>query len=166
MTREDAYYERIKLLCGYWDSYDEWLDSYLESEDPLSDIVLQLIDCQSNMKEVEYCLNLYCREKPFDEESVYKRLQTELGKLYGENAITTDHLLSALFRISQVIPFCRFSNDCSTLSDYYVLVEEGLVDIKKFTAVLEKWLKDGDAINTDEMWKKVINPLKRKNKNA
>ena len=28
MTREDAYYERIMLLCGWWDNYDEWLDGF------------------------------------------------------------------------------------------------------------------------------------------
>ena len=39
MTREDAYYERILLLCGYWEDYDRWLDSYLETEEPLSDNV-------------------------------------------------------------------------------------------------------------------------------
>lgn len=48
MTREDAYYERILLLCGYWEDYDRWLDSYLETEEPLSDIVLELLDCRGN----------------------------------------------------------------------------------------------------------------------
>ena len=152
MTREDAYYERIKLLCGHWDSYNSWLGSYLETEEPLSDIVMELIDCKNDIKEIEHCLNLYCLEKPFDEEGVYTRIREELCALYEENAITKDHLLSELFSISNVIPFCRFSIDCTTLSDYYVLVTEGFVDMKIFTAVLEKWLKDGKSFKTDEMW--------------
>ena len=29
MTREEAYYERLKLLCGEWDTYDEWLTKHM-----------------------------------------------------------------------------------------------------------------------------------------
>ncbi len=54
MTREDAYYERILLLCGYWEDYDRWLNSYLETEEPLSNIVLELLDCCGDFKEIEY----------------------------------------------------------------------------------------------------------------
>ena len=78
MTREDAYFERILLLSGFWEGYDEWLGGYLESEEPLSDIVLELVDCGGDMKEVEYRLNLYCLEKPFNEESVHERLRLSI----------------------------------------------------------------------------------------
>ena len=108
MTREDAYYERIKLLCGDWASYDKWLNSYLETENPLSDIILTLIDCGDDMKEVEYRLHLYCLENPFDEESVYTRLRVELCDRYEKNEMTTDEVMSALYHFSQVMPFCTF----------------------------------------------------------
>ena len=108
MTREDAYYERIKLLCGDWASYDKWLNSYLETENPLSNIILTLIDCGDDMKEVEYHLHLYCLENPFDEESVYTRWRVELCDRYEKNEMTTDEVMSALYHFSQVIPFCTF----------------------------------------------------------
>ena len=152
MTREDAYYERIKLLCGDWASYDKWLNSYLETENPLSDIILTLIDCGDDMKEVEYRLHLYCLEYPFDEESVYTRLRVELYDRYEKNEMTTDEVMSALYHFSRVIPFCTFSNCCAGLSDYYCLVEEGVVDTKKFDTILKEWLKNGDLINTEKMW--------------
>lgn len=95
MTREDAYYERIMLLCGYWDNYDEWLDSYLETEDPLSDIVLELLDCHGDIKEVEHRLNLYCLEAPFDEESVYIRLRLYLRDGYKNGNLSKDDVMSA-----------------------------------------------------------------------
>ncbi|MDD6879893.1 MAG: hypothetical protein PUD59_06735, partial [bacterium] len=56
MIREDAFFERILLVSGFCEGYDKWLDKYLESENPLSEIVLKLVECGSNMKEVEHCL--------------------------------------------------------------------------------------------------------------
>ena len=78
MTRENAFYQRIKILCGDWESYNEWLDTYLEIEDPLSDILIKLIDYRNDIKETLHQLNLYCLEKPFDEECVYNRLREVL----------------------------------------------------------------------------------------
>ena len=152
MTREDAYYERIMLLCGYWDSYEQWLNSYLETEDPLSDIVLELLDCHNDMKEVEYRLNLYCLEKPFDEETVYVRLRLYAREKYRDGIFTIDEVMSTLFRFSQKIPFCDFQNQCSVLSDYYVLVDEGVVDMALFQPILKNWLDNGGAIDTSKMW--------------
>jgi hypothetical protein len=89
MTREDAYFERILLLSGFWDGYDEWLGFYLENEDPLSDIVLELIDCK-DIKAAEYCLGLYCQEKPFDEGAVHERLRVFLRDSYKSGKMTKD----------------------------------------------------------------------------
>ena len=47
MTREDAYFERILLLSGFWEGYDEWLGWYLESEEPLSDIAQDGYQCRN-----------------------------------------------------------------------------------------------------------------------
>ena len=153
MTREDAYYERIMLLCGYWDDYDEWLDSYLETEDPLSDIVLELLDCHDDIKEVEHRLNLYCLEAPFDEESVYIRLRLYLRDGYKNGNLTKDDVMSALFRFSQKIPFCYFQNQCRLLSDYCDLAENGILVMKEFDLELLRWLDQGGQINIDPLWK-------------
>lgn len=155
MTREDAYYERIMLLCGYWDNYDEWFDSYLEIEDPLSDIVLELLDCRGDMKEVEHRLNLYCLEAPFDEDSVYVRLRLYLRDGYKNGNLTKDGVMSALCRFSQKITFCDFQNQCGVLSDYYDLVKEGCIDAEKFEGVLVRWLDNGQPFNTDDLWEEV-----------
>lgn len=151
MTREDAYYERIRLLCGYWDNYEDWLNTYLETENPLSDIVLKLVDCGDDMKEVERALNLYCLEKAFDEESVYKMMRKELCDNYQNGVITKDEVASALFRFSQNIPDCYFQNCCGALSDYYELAQLGILDMKKFDAVLGRWLDNGCKFVMDEM---------------
>lgn len=151
MTREDAYYEQIKLLCGEWDSFEQWLNTYLEKEDPLSDIVLELLDCRGDIKEVERCLNLYCLEKPFDQESVHVRLRTELWEQYKKGVKAKDDVISTLFRISQKLPFCGFQNDCSALSDYYELAEMELIKMENFDKAFKKWLENGDGFSLDEM---------------
>ena len=45
MNREEAFYYEILLTLGYSSEYDEWLNTYLKTEDPLSDIVLDLAWC-------------------------------------------------------------------------------------------------------------------------
>lgn len=152
MTREDAYYERIMLLCGDWDSYDKWLDFYLETEDPISNIVLELLDCRGDIKEVERRLNLYCLEAPFDEESVYIRLRLNLRDGYRNGSLTEDNVMAALYRFSQKISFCDFQDQCSCLSDYYDLAENGILDMKKVREELNRWLDHGGRVNTESMW--------------
>ena len=166
MTREEAYYERLKLLSGEWDSYDEWLNRHLEIEDPLSDIVLELIDCRDDMKEVEYRLNLYCQEKPFDEESVYERFRSEILERYEKGEMNTVDVVSRLYRIAKNLPFCDFYLDCSNISDYYDLVEEGIIQANKFELALKKWLIDGEPSKLECLWEKYMEPKQQKNKKS
>ena len=156
MTREDAYYMQVKLLCGHTELYDPWLNTYLEEEDPLSDIVLNLLDCRDNLSDVLRCLNLYCLEKPFDVNSVYRRLRLELCNHYQNATMMKDSILAEMFRISQHIPDCPFQHQCLTLSDYYHLLTElqsmnMSVDLSEFDAELYKWLTSGGGINTHDM---------------
>ncbi len=153
MTREDAYYRRILLLCGVWDDFDEWLDAYLEEEDPLSDIVLDLLDCRNDIKKAEHVLNLYCLEVPFDEESVYTRLRLYLKEGYQSGKMTKDDVMSLIFRFSKNLPTeAAFRNDCLTLSDYCVLAEENIVDMKSFDQVLFRFLDTGEYFDTADFW--------------
>jgi len=152
MTREEAYYERIKLLCGYQTSCEKWLNLYLEAEEPVSDIVLSLLDCQDDKRETAYRLKLYCLEEPFDKESVYVRLRSELWIAYRNHSMLKDDVINALFRYSQILPECTFSDQCTCLWNWYGLVEDGAVHMKYFDAAFEKWLKDGGEIKTDKMW--------------
>ena len=152
MTREEAYYERIRLLCGDWDSYDGWLSCFLEHEEPLSDIVLTLVDCRDDMKEAEHALNLYCQERPFDQERVYERLRLELLSQYETCAITKDHLLATMSQYSRKIPDCSFSYGCGALSEYYELAEMGIVSMEKLDVILIQFLRDGENVDLDSVW--------------
>jgi hypothetical protein len=153
MTREDADYRRILLLCGVWNDFDEWLDDYLEKEAPLSDVVLDLLDCRNDIKKVEHVLRLYCLEAPYDEESVYTRLRLYLKEGYQSGNMTKDNVMSLIFRFSKNIPCeAAFSNDCLTLSNYYALAEENIVDMKRFDQILFRFLDTGEYFDTADFW--------------
>ncbi len=153
MTREDAYFERILLICGFWEGYDEWLGGFLESEEPISGVVLDLVDCGGDMKEVEHVLNLYCLEKPFDEEAAEKRLRLFLRDNYKSGKMSKDEVLAAMYRFSGALPFeSKFGGNCAVLSDYYDLVGEKIVDVEKFDVVFADFLENGTHVDTDKMW--------------
>ena len=156
MTREDAYFERILLLSGFWEGYDEWLGWYLESEEPLSDIVLELVDCGGDMKEVEYRLNLYCLEKPFNEESVHERLRLFLRDGLKSGKMRKDTVLAAMGNFSRILPDgAAFGRDCEILYYDYDLVEGGVVSEERFDGEFLAFLENGKRVDTDNYWEKV-----------
>ena len=156
MTREEAYFERILLLSGFWEGYDEWLGFYLENEEPLSDIVLELADCRDDMKAVERTLNLYCLEKPFDEERVHERLRLYLWENYKSGKMAKDEVLALMGKFSRIIPLeSDVHRNITVLYDYYDLVEEGPVAEERFDKVFEACLERGEWVDTDKFWEKV-----------
>ncbi len=153
MTREDAYCERIMLLSGFWDGYDEWLNGYLEREAPLSDIVLNLVDCGSDMKEVEHRLNLYCLEKPFDEESVHERLHIYLCESLNSGRMDKERVLATMGSFARILPFnSDFARNCFILYDYYDLVTEKIIDADRFDKAFRAFLEKGKRVDADELW--------------
>ena len=152
MTREEAYYEYIKILSGDIESYDAWLNSLLETEVPPSDTLLSLVDCRGNVNDAQRCLHLYCLEQPVNESAVYERLRMELLEGYEAGAMTKDAVVATLFRYSQVIPSCPFERRCRDLSDYYELAEAGWADMDGFDAALIAFLRHGDGIDMTGVW--------------
>lgn len=146
MTREEAYFERILLLCGYWDEFDDWLDSHIEIENPISDIVLELIDCRNDIKEVERRLNLYCLEDIINEGIIYEKLRHYLRDKYLCGKMTKDEVMSGLYRFNKNLPICDFALVCLCFSDAYELICEGYGEWEgDFEADLLQFLNDGDT---------------------
>lgn len=50
MTYEQAAYFRLLLLLGYPEPLDSFFDAALEDEEPLSEVILALVDCGGNRK--------------------------------------------------------------------------------------------------------------------
>ncbi len=55
LKREDAYYYMNLLLLGFSDGYDEWLESYLKTDEPMSDLVIDLYFSGSDVKKLYLC---------------------------------------------------------------------------------------------------------------
>ena len=97
MKLDDAYYHLLLLQSGLDDGYDAWLDGYLEEEDPLSDIVLNLASCGSNTNETISCLNAYCGLKPaVDERVICDRLRNFLKDAYHTGRMTRREVADAM----------------------------------------------------------------------
>ena len=90
MEREDAVYHKLLIMSCLDDGYDEWLNFYLESENPLSNIVLELACCGSDINKTISVLHNFCMEQPFDEAVVCDRLRAYFQDAYYTNRMSFD----------------------------------------------------------------------------
>lgn len=133
MTREDAYYFTILLKSGFHGEYDAWLDRQLEEEDPLSDLVLKLALCASDVNKIISCLQNYCADLPageLDEDAVCERLRLFLKEEHHSGRLSKEQTVYAMhcFARSHGNPgdFGEGSwNDMYFMEDSYCLAKEG-----------------------------------------
>ena len=90
LKREDAFYHKLMLMTGLDDGYDEWLNYYLESENPLSNIVLELACCGSDVNKTISVLHRFCAEHPFDEAAVRNRVRVYFKNAYHTNKMSKE----------------------------------------------------------------------------
>lgn len=158
MTREEAYFEKMLLICGFHDGYDARLDHYLTVEDPLSDIVLDLVDCGGDWKQAIHCLHRYCQEGAVDEDAVCEMLRLYLKDAYDSGRMTQDEIVAAMYRFarSKDDPYDNEWLDMIYLSDALDLVEslddadEKLTE--QFNRAFEAYLYDGVPVDMNAFW--------------
>ena len=157
MTREDAYYYKILLMAGIEDGYDQWLDGFLENEDPLSDIVLNLSLCGSDVNATITCLHNFCAEETLDERAVVEKLRLFLKEAYHTGRMTKEETVSYMYSFA----IChgdsedfdpKIWDDMYYLDDYYALAEEGIISWENFDAQFLAYLNDGIPLDGDKMW--------------
>ena len=66
MTYEQAAYFRLLLLLGFPEPLDAFFDDALEREDPLSDVILSLVDCGGDRKAQLAVLHEYTQAAQVD----------------------------------------------------------------------------------------------------
>lgn len=157
MTREDACYFKILLSAGLSDGYDEWLDHYLNIEDPLSDMVLNLALCGSDVNKTISCLYVFCAEQAFDEKLVCEKLRLFLKDAYYTGHFSKEEVLSYMYRFAaaQGDPgdFEIAVWDSMYYMDYYQsLVGEGLILQERFDSAFFSFLNDGTPLDSDKLW--------------
>lgn len=157
MKREDAYYYKILLMAGIEEGYDQWLDGFLENEDPLSDIVLNLSLCGSDVNATISCLHNFCAEETLDERAVVEKLRMFLKEAYHAGRMTKEETVSYMYRfaVAHEDPGGFDSEiwaDMYYLADYHSLAEDRIIPWVNFDSQFLAYLNDGIPLDSDKMW--------------
>ena len=157
MKREDAFYHKLMLMTGLDDGYDEWLNDYLESEDPLSDIVLELAGCGSDMNKTISVLDNFCAEQPFDEAEVCDRVRLYFKNAYHTNKMCKEEISSAMYRLSSHVGDPGdFDYDLWEsmfyLDSFYSDAKDGIITWDSFDLVFSDYLDNGIPVVSQRVW--------------
>ena len=161
LKREDAFYYKNLLLLGFSDGYDEWLNYYLETESPLSDIVLELSLCGSDVKKIVSLLHNYCAAQKFDEAASHDRLRLFFKESYYTNKMSKAEIASTMYHlVCNIEEHAELDIDLwesmSYLDYYYGLAEDGTIPWENFDFVFFSYLDNGTPVDSDLIWKKNI----------
>ena len=157
MKREDAFYHKILLMIGLDDGYDEWLNQYLESENPLSNLVLELACCGSDIHKTISLLHNYCIEQPFDEGVVCNRLRLFFKSAYYANRMDKKEIVSTMYRLALNVGAPGYYDmalwgNMYYLEDYYTLAEEGIISWERFDFAFFSYLDNGTPLDSNLIW--------------
>ena len=159
MKREDAFYHKIMLMSGLDDGYDEWLDHYLNSENPLSDIVLELACCGSDVNKTISVLNNFCAEQAFDEAAVCDRVRLFYQKAYYSKKMSKEEIIASMHRLANNVGGpgdADFDEDLwgsmYYLDDYYDLAKDGLIPAENFDFAFLSYLDNGVPVGSNSLW--------------
>ena len=159
MTYEEAYYYKILLTCGITDGYDGWLRSYLEREEPLSDIVLELSFCGSDTDRAIACLKDHCLGQPLDDKKVCDMLRGYLLSAYSEKRLSKDEVVKTMYRFA--LDHCGSVNDHNgvwadmyCMEDYRLLAEEGVITKDSFDTAFHEYLRYGTPVSGEALFVK------------
>ena len=156
MKREDAFYHKILLMTDLDDGYDEWLNGYLESEKPLSDVVLELVYCGSDVNKIISVLHNFCNEHPFDKSVVCDRLREYFKDAYYTNKMSKDEITTIMHRVVlNILETEDFDvhlwGSLYYLDDYYYFAEEGVIPWESFNSAFLSYLDNGVSIDSDPL---------------
>lgn len=165
MNREDAYYYKNLLMLGFSDEYTEWLNHRLETEDPLSDIVLELAYCSSDVKHAVSLLHMYCEEQQFDVALVADRLRVFFQGAYYSNKMSKEEVVTTMFRLARNVGFpCNYDLNIHydlniwanmyQFYDYYSLAKDAIISWESFDFAFFSYLDHGAPFDIDLLWEK------------
>lgn len=159
MRREDAFYHKLLLMSGLDDGYDEWLNHYLESENPLSRIVLELACCGSDINKTISVLHSFCAEQPFDETAVCNRVRLFYKNAYYSKKMSKEEVASSMSRLANNVGDPGNADfdehlwgDMYYLGDYYDLATDGLISMENFDFAFFAYLDNGIPVDSNRIW--------------
>ena len=157
MTREDAFYYKILLMSGFSAGYDQWLDHHLEAEDPLSDVVLALACCGSDVNKTFAVLHNYCGSLPVDEAALCNRLRLFLKEAYDSNRMSKAEIAAAMYRFANHVGDPGDFDITIWGSMYYMkyywdLAEDTILSWEIFDQAFFSYLNHGTPVDPTDIW--------------
>ena len=159
LKREDAFYHKLLLMSGLDDGYDKWLNHYLESENPLSNIVLELACCGSDINRTISVLHNFCAEQPFDETAVCHRIRLFYKNAYYSNRMSKEEIVSSMYHLVNNIGDpgdadldVHLWGDMYYLDDYHNLATDGLISMENFDFAFFSYLNNGIPVDSNRIW--------------
>ncbi|MBQ7829997.1 MAG: hypothetical protein IJ345_06980 [Clostridia bacterium] len=150
MNYNEAYYFKILLTNGISEEYDQWLNSYLTTEQPLSDIVINL--CGADINQTIAYLHNYSANM-FDQETVCRMLREYLRKEYEANKLSMEEVCNLMYRfsITHGDPGDYDFNedvwvDMFYIDECYSLAKEGVISMEKFEKAFNSYLNHGISL--------------------
>ena len=148
MTYEYAVFFKLLLLCGYNDDLEQYLDTALVEQDPLSDIVLELSLTGSDDKKKLSVLNEYLlqvKDSDIDyDDSVFKLVMAFLKKKYTEEAMSMKDITDLMYQISLYTE--RYLeepwNTMYLMWDLYSEARAGYIDKEDYMCKFNAFLND------------------------
>lgn len=164
MTPEVAEYLRALLLVGLNDRFDAYFDNALETEDPISDVILSLCSCNSNQKQVLSVLYEYTQTHPFDSHIVCNLVLEDILDRYHVGELTRRQTASLLYRIVVNLGHCLEEPWNSLTFPNYVLelCETDLICEEIFNQCFDAWISSGARLDPWELQRKHNNHKSKK----
>ena len=161
MNSNEAYYFKILLTNGISEGYNQWLDSYLETEEPLSDIVLNL--CGADINQTITYLHNYSAEYHLDQKIVCRLLREYLKKEYDAKRLSMEEVCCLMYRfaITHGDPAdyefdSEVWNDMFYIDEYYSLAKEGVISMEKFEKAFNSYLNHGISLFDQQSSKSLL----------
>ena len=134
MTLERAVFFRRLLSVGQTDTYVKSIEQALEQEESLSDLLLELAFCLSDIDKTISLLDHYISEREADEFVLYKMLLSEFRLLYSSGVLSLQKTAESLLYIheSNYLHCSKAWRDITHLSYVYDEVKDGYWDEKWF----------------------------------
>ena len=154
MKLEDAVYYECLLSLGETTEYDEWLNSSLENESPLSEIVLELSYCGSDYDKATSLLHNYSLEQQFDNVATCDRLRIFYKDAYYSKRWSKERVLSAMHYTTRYLDDSVGTMYC--LCDCYFWVREGAIEEEDFNKVFFEYLDNGTPIEWADIGRKTV----------
>lgn len=149
MLPEKAAYYRAMLLVGIRDRLDEAFDNALETEEPLSDVILNLSTCISDDEAVLSVLQEYILEHSIDDQVVYHLIRSDFRQRRLTEQMTraevTAHLYSIVWGMDQLLvaPWYNLTTPQYVLD----LWQDGFIAENVFNQCFDAWLFRGEDLD-------------------